>query len=367
MRIAIHQPRVSYYTGGGEVVPLEQAKRIAHAHEVTILTSNRPKSDLFLKFLAEDNNVNVRYFEVPAEIYAMPAGHSQLRWDMESLAFGALTEGFYNSNEFDLVVTHYSTDGIAFPKGCRNILHLHGFPDYYSEFCARNLQIPAGFVSVADFVTRGWQRLYQIKDVITCHNGIDESHFVPTYAKPEFDIGYIGRLIEIKGLEYLIMAASRIKKTKPDIKIVIAGKGPDEPRLKMLACEFGVWENIDFIGYLPEDKKVEFYNAGKVFCFPSFAREGVLTTMLEAASCAKAVVTSNCCGMVEFLQHGINGLMAEPKDADHLATQLSRLLFDDEYRFRIEGNARASIEESWTWDQKIEELVESYEMILVGL
>lgn len=101
MKIAVYQPRISYYVGGGEVVPLQMAKYFSkHKHDVTIVTSHHPEgnSDYFGSFLKANSNIKTLYLELPKTlkwIYEEKPGTSQLRWDYEAVHVGRLVkQGF---------------------------------------------------------------------------------------------------------------------------------------------------------------------------------------------------------------------------------------------------------------------------------
>ena len=92
MKILIYQPRVSYFTGGGEVYPLQNAKFFAKmGHDVTILTTKASflkSSEYFTNFIKENKNVKIDYLELDENfkyIYDEPAGINWTRWDKESL------------------------------------------------------------------------------------------------------------------------------------------------------------------------------------------------------------------------------------------------------------------------------------------
>ena len=92
MKIAIHQPRISYYSGGGERVPLEQASQFCRlGHKVFIITSEpEKKSQLYLEFLRSNPDAKIISFDlkkVRPDIYKIKPGQNQTRWDEESLAF----------------------------------------------------------------------------------------------------------------------------------------------------------------------------------------------------------------------------------------------------------------------------------------
>ena len=362
MKLAIHQPRVSYFVGGGEIVPLEQASRLKNNHEVHLITSDRPKSDVLEKFINDNPEIEIRYFSIPDEIYEIQAGHNQIRWDSESLEFGKATSDFYKEEHFDAVITHYTTDSIFMPKN--NILHLHGFPHMYRDLDALCLKVPKGYVSVAKFVSENWKNMHNLNDIRLNYNGISHQKFVQNGARKDIDIGYIGRLLEIKGIDDLIFAVHKVKKKYHNISAVIAGKGPDEQRLKQLCSSLGLTGNIEFAGYVPDNDLVNFYNHTRISVLPSYAREGVLTTMLESSSCGTPVITSNCCGMKEFILDGCNGRLAEPRNSKQLAQIMEELLLNDGYREKLGMGARKSIVDEWTWEKRIKELEYSYESII---
>jgi len=84
MKIAIYQPRISYYVGGGEVVPLEMAKYFAsHGHDVTIVTSKTPMgfSEYFDSYRRQNHKIKFVYLK-PCKsiewIYKIKPGTSQI-------------------------------------------------------------------------------------------------------------------------------------------------------------------------------------------------------------------------------------------------------------------------------------------------
>ncbi len=111
--------------------------------------------------------------------------------------------------------------------------------------------------------------------------------------------------------------------------------------------------SIKFQEYLPEEEKNKIYNQSKVCVFPSYAKEGVLTTMLEAASSGRAIITSNCCGMIDFLKDNKNGLLSNPQDESDLAAKIYLLLTNDALRKKLGSQARKDILENWTWSKTI--------------
>ncbi len=111
MKIAIHQPRLSYYIGGGERVPLEQAKYLARlGHKVTIVTTDADrKSSLFRLFVEENPLVRIEAIRLSDKLkylYKTELGQNRRRVDAESMEFGRLTKKYYKEIYFDIVATH---------------------------------------------------------------------------------------------------------------------------------------------------------------------------------------------------------------------------------------------------------------------
>jgi glycosyltransferase involved in cell wall biosynthesis len=104
--------------------------------------------------------------------------------------------------------------------------------------------------------------------------------------KPDnvFRIGYLGQLDHRKRVDLLIKAFT---KTDIDGELVIAGTGADKEALSSLANND---KRIKFLGFVPDDKIVDFYNSLDLFCFPT-AVEGFGLPIIEAMACKKPILT----------------------------------------------------------------------------
>ena len=171
-------------------------------------------------------------------------------------------------------------------------------------------------------------------------------------------IFYIGRLIEIKGLEFLIKSVKLLVSKYPDMKLLIAGKGSDEYTAKLinLVKELGLNENINFLSSISEADKYKFYRQSSLSIFPSYAKEGVLTTMLEATTQYCPVITTNSCGMVDFLINEEYGLLAIPKDEKSLAEKIDKFLSDQTLREKCANNAFNRAKNDFSWEENIKKL-----------
>ncbi|ULO06387.1 glycosyltransferase family 4 protein [Paenibacillus sp. 19GGS1-52] len=138
----------------------------------------------------------------------------------------------------------------------------------------------------------------------------------------------VGRLFEHqKGHSLLVEAVQQLKDI-PDLKILIAGNGPDEHRLQEMIREKGLEDKIILLGSI-RDKEVlaNYYNASELFVLPS-RYEGLPLVILEASACGLPTVAFNVMGVRGLVQNGVNGLLAENLDPAALAASLSKLLGD---------------------------------------
>jgi len=350
-------------------VPLEMAKYFSrHGHEVTIVTSKHPEgdTDYFKDFRENNPSVKIEYLELPLSlkwIYDEKPGTNQLRWDYEAVHVGRIAQSFFEKHKFDVLNVHYNVDVLAANISYPTVMFLHGVPaevEYYDKiwFSFPNVK----YISVSEYIGQKWSQMVGGLDYSPFTNGIDTKYFHPTDEKKAIDVLYFGRLVPVKGVNYLIQAIKLLVDKGLSPRVTIAGKGNQKESLEKQVEELGLGTYITFVGYVPQEEVLKLYNRAKIFVAPSFDREGVLTTMLEAAACSVPTVTTNSCSMPEFVDHGLNGLLAEPQSSESLAEELSKLLTDEGLTATLGQNARKKAE-SWDWEIKSKKLEEYFENI----
>jgi len=371
LKILIHQPRFSYYVGGGEVIPLFQASSLSKlGNDVEILTSEPPVySQIFNDFKKENSKIKINTMRLPERyqnIYTITPGKDWSRWDEEALLFGQSSEKFYieNIGKWDLVVTHLLSDSFFIPNEFVNILRLHGVPSERRDIDRIFLKRPNAFVPDCKSVRDGWRKLYpNLKDVEMpiSYNGVDSKLFKPLNMERVIDFLYVGRFIKIKGI-YDILKAIRILKTKgvKFNKLVMVGHGPEETNIRSFLKKEKIFDKVEIRKPQSQHELVELYNKAKIFLGPSYSKEGVISTMLEAASCGTAIITANACGMPEFAKHKKNSLVINPQNHKQLAEYMEQLLADDKLRLRLSSKAREDIEKKWDIMITVKHLNEIY-------
>ena len=157
------------------------------------------------------------------------------------------------------------------------------------------------------------------------------------------EILFVGRLVEKKGVIYLVQAMPEILKSYPDAKLVIAGDGPDRVHLQKLAQTTGVDRYIQFMGNLDNAALPELYRRATVFVAPSIVaeggdQEGLGLVFVEALGCECPVVATDLPATRDVVIDGVTGVICKQNDSADLADKIL-LLLDNAEKRRESGRA----------------------------
>ncbi len=130
------------------------------------------------------------------------------------------------------------------------------------------------------------------KPVSIVANGVELADILAAEpAAHKSDLVYIGRLLEHKNVDLLIRATAKLKATRPDIRLVVIGDGPEMANLQQLATKLGVAGNTMFTGFVEQHRDAfGLVKASRVFVQPS-TREGYGIVVAEGIACGLPVVT----------------------------------------------------------------------------
>jgi glycosyltransferase involved in cell wall biosynthesis len=172
---------------------------------------------------------------------------------------------------------------------------------------------------------------------------------------------FVGRLLPIKGLHYLIEAA-KWTKTKPTI-VIIGGEAPGYPGTKRALDEhvktLGLDGNVLFPGSFLREDLADAYKAADLFVLPSLG-EGLPLVLLEAMAYGKCVIATRVPGNVDVIKDGWNGTLVEPQNSMELAQKIDLLLTDDAARERLGAQARRDIELNYSLDTILSKILNLY-------
>ena len=154
--------------------------------------------------------------------------------------------------------------------------------------------------------------------------GVDlHRRFVPDPGtkRMEDELLFVGRLVEKKGLRYLLDAMPEVIARRPGVRLRIAGFGPEEAALRQRAGALGLTEHIDFLGAVPQTDLPALYRHSSLFVAPfvqaeSGDQEGLGLVLVEAAGCGCPIIAGDVPAVRDVLGHGSrNTVYSQDKEA----------------------------------------------------
>ncbi|MGD0028164.1 MAG: glycosyltransferase family 4 protein [Candidatus Bathyarchaeia archaeon] len=188
---------------------------------------------------------------------------------------------------------------------------------------------------------------------ITCiPSGVDVDVFKPSMESYEDDssILYFGPLSSFRGIDVLLAAYAEIRKRFTPARLVILARGakPDRNWLKKTESV----ANLEIVwGTLNQEEVIRYVQRSSVVALPFkfWPQIECPSTILEAMSMGKAVVTTSIGGLQEIVQNGENGLVIPPNDSKKLANVILDLLKRPEVRDKMGKRARQHVEHFYDW------------------
>jgi len=160
-------------------------------------------------------------------------------------------------------------------------------------------------------------------------SGVDLSHFTasPAPTNPIVFL-FVARLLQDKGIREFVKAAKAIRSRWTDVEFHILGPLDANPA-SVGQQEIAEWESHNIVSYLGETRDVRPYlSACSVFVLPTYYREGIPRTILEALSTGRAVITTDMPGCDQTVNVGVNGYLVKPRSVDSLVKAMELILED---------------------------------------
>lgn len=330
--------------GGVEVCCFNEAMELSKHHNVTVLTSKE----------SEINKFSIR----DVDVICCGDNRSYVQKGSFTSRLKFMKDALYRHNileDIDLVIGY---NFITYPVAYRLAKKLDAkvalrYHDVWIGEWIKNMGITGLFgevleryilrkdidmyTAVSDFTRDNLRKYVPEENAVTIHNIVDfpqvesEKYTVPT-------ISCVARLVEYKRVNDLIRAVEIIKKEIPSIQCKIIGTGPEEEKLKSLTSQLHLEENIEFLGFVEEhDDVMKEIKSSHVFCLPSIV-EGFGIVIIEAQSLETPFVAARIPPVVESSGEK-GGLFFEPKNYEELASQILKLLNDEELyqKLQLEG------------------------------
>lgn len=199
------------------------------------------------------------------------------------------------------------------------------------------------------------------KTILIRSSGVDIQKFVPLAEPGGIPVvAFIGRILWDKGIAEFIAAAKRLKAQGVLARFVLVGGSDQGNRSAVPEAKIKQWvaENIvEWWGFCKEMQEV--FEKVHVVCLPSY-REGVPKVLLEAAACAKPIVTTDAPGCREAVIDGENGFMVPVKNAPALAAALNKLIGNKDLRIQMGQAGRELVEREFAVEKVVARTLEVY-------
>jgi len=331
----------------------------------------------------EENNVvneleKEKYIihKIPVAIRPRNSGRDYIRIIR---CFRMLKNSILTSNFFDLVHSHgYFADiiGVSAAKVLKipHISTCHGFISndrnlaLYNSIDRLLLCFSDKIIAVSEQIKDDLERSGIIKSKISViQNAVQTIHKAENYEEnrrkkrlalaikdEEFIVGYVGRLSDEKGVQYLIEAGMLLMETGMPCKILIIGDGPKRKELEDMVKMKGLEDNIIFTGF--QTNIEEWMSLLDIFVLPSLT-EGTPMALLEAMAFGLPVVASDVGGIPEIIDSGENGILVPAANPDKIEEAISTICKDNYFRTKLSEMAKKTIRSKFNineWVNKIE-------------
>jgi len=173
----------------------------------------------------------------------------------------------------------------------------------------------------------------------------------------QISIIFARRLVEYRGTKLFTNVIKRILKSESNIKIIIAGDGPDEKWMKQELDDFPL---VEFIKYNPADS-LKIHKDVTIAVIPTTGSEGTSLSLLEAMASRCAVIATNVGGMTNIIIDNYNGLLVNP-NCDELFDAIQKLLINKELRDNLAEKAYETAKFGFSfelWEHKWRKLLET--------
>ena len=209
------------------------------------------------------------------------------------------------------------------------------------------------------------------QDIHLIPGGTDVERFVPAENKPAVrqELGLppgrtlllsIRRLAPRMGLDNLIRALPAVAARRPDVLLLIGGKGPEREPLERLAAELGMGNHVRFLGFIPDNRLAAHYQAADLFVLPTLALEGFGLVTVEALACGLPVLGTDIGATPEILSGLDPRLIVPGTSPDALAEAILRFLEQGWSQELTPDRLRRYVLDHYPWDRHVAAVEQIY-------
>ncbi|MCF7768369.1 glycosyltransferase family 4 protein [Achromobacter pulmonis] len=192
---------------------------------------------------------------------------------------------------------------------------------------------------------------------------LDQYRALPEPPAPPVVVTMVARLLRDKGVREFVQAARLLRERGVDVSMQLVGGVDAGNPASATPAEVQAWQREGCVQALGERSDVpQLYAASHIAVLPSY-REGLPKSLIEAAACARAVVTTDVPGCRDAIDPGKTGLLVPVRDPQALADAIARLADDQALRQAMGTAGRALAEREFNIERVARLHVELYDTL----
>jgi glycosyltransferase involved in cell wall biosynthesis len=166
---------------------------------------------------------------------------------------------------------------------------------------------------------------------------------------------FVGRLVEKKGVQFLLEAMPAVLKKHSTVRLILAGSGPMEQELRQQAQRLQISDRVSFLGMVSQTELPAMYRKATLAIFPfivakSGDQEGFGLVQVEAMGCECPIIAGDLPAIHDIVIHEENGLIVESGNIRALADAIIQTLDDKDLRLKLAEKARMQVMERFDWE-----------------
>ena len=200
------------------------------------------------------------------------------------------------------------------------------------------------------------------EDIFVFRNGVTPSPLQPHQLAPgPPTVLFYGSWLERKGNSVLVQAATRLAKDGIHLRWLLVGTGVSEADV-LYDWPANLHAAVEVRPHVKAEADDSIYERATIFVLPSYY-EGQPLTLLQAMESGRCVIASRCCGQKDIVQHGHNGFLFTPGDADELARLIALVVVNQDLRLKLGTQAKDAMA-SRCWPTVADEVVDRLEQFM---
>jgi glycosyltransferase involved in cell wall biosynthesis len=198
--------------------------------------------------------------------------------------------------------------------------------------------------------------------------GVDTIRFSPRLESNEPPLVILpARLLWDKGVGEFVEAARQVRKSGLRSRFALVGD-PDEGNPRAVnVVQLQSWEKegvVECWGW--KENMADVFTQSSIVCLPTYYREGLPKSLIEAMACGRPIITTDVPGCREIVRQGENGLLVEPRNISALIEALKYLLQNSGIRKKMGAAGRMIAEQEYSSEQVIPQILAVYQSFNIG-